>query len=233
MKPEKIRGLVLREYEAGESDKRLVILAKDKGRRLVYARGARKATSKYMHGAQSFTYADFVINKGNGFYTLSQVEIIENFYPLREDYDRLMAAYAITQACDQTLWDDIESNDLLRLALYGLHYLAKGEILPDQVLSVFLIRFFDVFGFRPDMESCQVCGAGVGSIARAAICKEGLVCYHHKPLEYAPAGPATLAAMAHILDVDGRSSFLFNAGENVLGELRGIREMLWAVNFEG
>jgi DNA repair protein RecO (recombination protein O) len=136
----KVRGIVLREYAAGESDKRLVIFCKGVGRLLVYARGARKPTSRFMSAAQLFTYADFVLTKGNGFYSLAQAEIIESFYPLREDYDRLMAAHLVAEVCEKTLLDSIESDDLLRLVLKSLTLLAKGKVSPAQVATVFLLH---------------------------------------------------------------------------------------------
>ena len=232
VKPQKIRGLILREYDAGESDKRLEILAKGHGRLWVYARGARKHTSKFLHGAQSFTYADFVVNQGRGFHALSQVEIIESFYPLREDYDRLMAAYQIVQACHQTLWDNIESDDLLLLVLVSLQALAKGQIPPLQVLGVFFMRFFDVFGLRPGLSHCAVCDTPASHIPKAAFCDEGLVCYQHKPLAYAPISPGALAALGHMLDSGLKQAFLFNASTTVLGEIKKAWEVLWQVHFE-
>ena len=232
MKPQKVRGLVIATYDAGESDKRLVILCKGEGRRFVYARGVRKPTSKWMHAAQHFTYADFVLNKGQGFYTLSQAQVIENFYPLREDYDRLMAAYLVTQACDKTLWDNIESDALLQLALYSLHMLSKGATPPKQVVAVFLLRFFHVFGLRPNIEHCVVCGTPAHQIATTALCPEGIVCSPHKPIDSCLVAPGVLAAMGHILNGPLKGAFLFNASEEVLKSLEKVCQLLWQCNFD-
>ena len=99
----KARGLVLREYEAGESDKRLLLLCKEHGRMMIYARGARKPKSKFMAAAQLFTYADYVITVGRGFHALAQAQVIESFYGLRTDYDRLTAAHLLAEVCEKTL----------------------------------------------------------------------------------------------------------------------------------
>ena len=232
MKQIKVRGLVLREYEAGESDKRLVIFCKGQGRLLVYARGARKPTSKFMSAAQLFTYADFVLTKGQGFYSLAQAEIIESFYPLREDYDRLMTAHLVAEACDKTLWDSIESDDLLRLVLKSLSVLAKGKIPPLQAACVFLFRFLDVHGLRPQTDTCVVCDAPWQQIGRAVISAEGLVCAEHKPITYRPISASAIAAMQYILDNDLSQAFLFTARDDMLVELRKAVDMLWKCHFE-
>ena len=228
----KIRGLVLREYEAGESDKRLVIFCKGQGRLMVYARGARKPTSKFMSAALLFTYADFVLTKGQGFYSLAQAEIIESFYPLREDYDRLMTAHLVAEACDKTLWEDIESDDLLRLVLKTLSVLAKGKMPPLQGACVFLFRFLDVHGLRPQTDTCVVCEKPFQDIRRGSISAEGLVCELCKPATYQPISAAAIAAMQYILDNDLTQAFLFNARDDILMELRKAADLLWKCHFE-
>jgi len=228
----KVRGLVLREYEAGESDKRLIIFCKGQGRLMVYARGARKPTSKFMSAAQLFTYADFVLTKGQGFYALAQAEVIESFYPLREDYDRLMAAHLVAEACDKTLWDDIESDDLLRLVLKSLSVLAKGKVPPLQAACVFLFRFLDVHGLRPQTDTCVVCDAPLRAMGRAVISAEGLVCTVHKPITYQPVSIAAIMAMQHILDHELAQAFFFTARDELLMELRKAADLLWKCHFE-
>ena len=232
MKPIKVRGLVLREYEAGESDKRLMIFCKGQGRLMVYARGARKPSSKFLAAAQLFTYADFVLTQGRGFYALAQVEIIENFYALREDYDRLMCAHMVAEVCEKTLWDNIESDELLLLALKTLSVLAKAQVLPLQVSSVFLMRFFDVHGLRPQTEACVVCEAEFEEGLGAVLCAEGLVCNAHRPVVYQPLSAVAIFALRHILDSELGQAFLFTVKEDILKELGRAAKLLWNIHFE-
>jgi len=240
MKTIKVRGLILREFEAGESDKRLLVLCKGQGRLMVYARGARKPLSKFMAAAQIFTYADFVLAKGQGFYSLTQADIIESFYPLREDYDRLMAAYKMAEVCDKTLWDNIESDDLMHLLLKSLSVLAKGQIPPHQALSVFLLRFFDVYGLRPQTDACVICDIPDFNGQKIVLYKEGLACASHIHSTYQPSDSFssikisnfTILALRHILDSNLSQAFQFNATETVLNELRNTTDFLWNCHFE-
>jgi len=226
----KVRGIVIREYEAGESDKRLTVFCKEHGRLMVYARGARKPTSKFLSVAQMFTYADFVLTKGRGFYSLAQADIIESFYPLREDYDRLMAAYQVAEVCEKTLWDNLESDKLLLLLLRALSVLVKGDLPPTQISSVFLLRFFDVFGLRPQAEACVICNAGVES--GAFLCAEGLVCRSHKPARSILMSAGAVSALRFALDSELKESFFFAASDNVIVELTKAALLLWESHFE-
>ena len=250
----KVRGLVLREYEAGESDKRLIIFCKGQGRLMVYARGARKPTSKFMAAAQLFTYADFVLTQGRGFYSLSQAEIIENFYALREDYDRLMSAHMVAEVCEKTMWDNLEGDELLRLALKSLSVLAKGlrvggasytakEVPPMQVSSVFIMRFFAVYGLRPQTNACVMCNSPTLSAEpdaphrerhpqKMVLSAEGLVCDIHKPIEHQPLSNAAISAMQYILNNELAQAFHFTARDDILAELHSAAHFLWKCHFE-
>ncbi|MCL2404137.1 MAG: DNA repair protein RecO [Defluviitaleaceae bacterium] len=226
----KARGLVLREYEAGESDKRLLLLCKEHGRMMIYARGARKPKSKFMAAAQLFTYADFVITVGRGFHALAQAQIIENFYGLRTDYDRLTAAHLLAEVCEKTLLENIACDDLLRLALRALSHLSKPLLPPLHVIGVFFMRFYAYYGFAPEVDTCVTCGSDVES--GAFFSSEGLVCAVHKPGYGIPFSRGAVYALRHIMGSDLAVAFRFKAHDDVLQELWQSARMLWRFHFE-
>ena len=230
METVKARGLVLREYEAGESDKRLLLLCKDHGRMMIYARGARKPKSKFMAAAQLFTYSDFVLTKGRGFYALAQAQVIESFYGLRTDYDCLAGAHLVVEVCEKTLLEDIACDDLLLLALKSLNHLSKNALPSLQVIGVFLMRFYAYYGLTPDVDACTVCGEDVD--AGAFFCAEGLVCKQHKPGYSAKLSQTGIFALRYILGSDLAAAFMFNAREDVIQELWAAARMLWRCHFD-
>ena len=226
----KARGLVLREYEAGESDKRLIVLCKEHGRMMIYARGARKPKSKFMGAAQLFTYADFVLTVGRGFRALAQADIIESFYGLRTDYDALTAAHIVAEVCEKTVLEDIPCDDLLQLALRSLSFLNKQQLPALQVICVFLLRFFAFYGLAPETEACTVCGEATSG--EAFFCVEGLVCESCRPNYSMRLSVAAVYALRYILHNDLAQSFLFNARIDVLRELLKAARLLWDYHFE-
>jgi len=232
MKTIKARGLVLKEYEAKESDKRLLVLCKEHGRMMIYARGARRPKSKFMAASQVFTYADFVLAAGRGFYSLAQAEVIESFYGLRTNYDSLAAAHLIAEVCEKTLLEDIACDDLLQLALKALSYLSKPSIdlSPLQITGVFFTRFFVYYGLAPETNACTACGEIVEQDAFFAA--EGLVCRVCRPGYSIKLSPAAVYAIRHIVHSDLSKSFLFNAHSSVINELWQVGKLLWDYHFE-
>ena len=231
MKTITARGLVLREYEAGESDKRLLLLCKELGRITVYARGARKPKSKILALAQLFTYADFVLAAGRGFYSVTQGDIIESFYNLRADYDRLMAAHLIAEVCEKTVLENVSCDELLLLTLKSLSLLSKGKYPPMQISGVFLMRFFDFHGLRPQTDACAACNYAAPENMNY-FSPEGILCT--KCAKYKTAHPASkpaLAAVSHILKSSLSESFGFKATDDILQEVMQIAIFLWDCHF--
>ena len=156
MKTLQVRGLVIREQIVGESDKRLTIFCKEFGKITVYARGARKAKSKFLAAAQQFTYADFVVAEGGQFFSLTQADIITGFYEIRQNYETLCHAQYILEICEKTIPSRTPSDDILQLTLKTLQHINRNTGLKP--IPVFLFRFFLCNGIAPELENCCVCG---------------------------------------------------------------------------
>jgi len=218
MKTIKVRGMVLKEYETGEADKRLLLLCKDVGRIMVYARGARKPRSKFLAAAQIFTYSDFILTQGQGFYSLAQADVIENFYNLRTDYERLCAAHFIVDVCEKTLWENSDCDKLLLLVLKSLSNLSKEKFFPAQIKIVFLARFFDFYGLRPNTNFNPDAKIFFGA---EGLCERGGI----------PFSQAAAAAFAFILNSETSQAFSFAAHENVLHELHNAVDFFWKHHF--
>ena len=228
----KTRGLVLREYESGESDKRILLLCKGHGRLVVHARGARKVKSKFLAASQMLTYGDYVIvdGKHKQFLSLAQAEVIENFYPIRQDYDKLCYAQNILDVCEKTIPQNTPCDELLRLALKALQHISYNKMAPEQIVRVFLFRFFLFYGIAPEMECCSSCGDTLGTSALFG--REGLFCLHCQSPEAIPLSKAAQSAIRHILTSDLKSAFLFEVEETVLDELGYAAQIYWRGHFQ-
>ena len=74
-----IRGIVIKETFSGDSDKYIIIFAKDIGKVSVFAKGARKLKSKFLAGTALFTYGDFIVKEVEVNTTLIQLILLRIF----------------------------------------------------------------------------------------------------------------------------------------------------------
>ena len=230
MRTFKTRGIVIRERDAGETDKQLTLLTKNYGKIIVSAKGARKPRSKFLSGTQLFTYSDFIIYDGKRFYTVSQIDVIEGFFSLSSDYVRLCLAQYLVEVCDKTTpLNAAPCGDLLHLLIISLSALAKGVRLPQLVVRAFEIKFFQISGIAPETGCCVKCGGPLSLPIR--FCDEGTVCDCYKQ----PAvkiSPAALSAIQYILSAELSNIFKFKIGEEALNEMKCAAGLFFKSNFE-
>ena len=234
MKVIKARGLVIKEFEANESDKRLLLLCKGHGRIMVYARGARKPKSKFLASAQLFCYSDFVLADGPGFFSVTQADVIKSFYNIRLDYDSLVAAHLFAEICDKSTFEILNLDELLLLTLKSLAMLEKNTYPSKQVTVVFMLLALNYHGLRPITDVCTVCKKPVESLGvEIFFAGDGLTCGSCYLLKKTiSASLASLAAVNHILNRSLSESFHFKVTNEVLIELYHIAFFLFNSHFD-
>lgn len=152
-----VKGIVLREAEYRESDKILTVLT-ESGKITVTARGAKKPTGKNLSLSSLFVYSEMTLNVQNGKYYLAGGSLIESFYPLREDLERLSLATAFAEISSYLSENGEDAAFMQKLLLNCLYFLCKKEINIDLIKSVFEAKCAEYSGFFPEFEGCDFCG---------------------------------------------------------------------------
>ncbi len=224
MATEKIRALVLKEMVSGESNKRIVVLAKGHGKMLLSARGAKKTGSKLLAGTQLFAYCDFVVFEGKGFLSVAQADIIESFYALRSDLTKLSYCTYLLDLVERTILEEMEADGVLELLVRTLYLLSRTDYDVRLACRIFELKYLQMAGFLPDMAFCCSCGEVLSvPIAFSPQCG-GLLCSGcsgNMP-GIIPLENGTWKAVSYILKADGRELFRFQVSGRVLKELRLI-----------
>lgn len=221
----KARGIIIREVFVGESDKIITIFAKDLGKISVRARGARKSKSKFLAGTQLFTYSDFIIFTRNKYYTLSQVEIIEGFYNIRNDYDKLCYANYFLEIIDKSIMAGMESNDILLLLLKTLKVMCSNKINIVLLGRIYELKFLDYSGYRPEVNECIACNS-INFSGNIYFRKEGIVCNNCNSLKDIKLNEATIYAIRYILNSNLTELYNFKLDTHSLKSLQSICRLL-------
>jgi DNA repair protein RecO (recombination protein O) len=157
------RGLVIAESASGESDRRVTILVKGKGKLMASARGARKTGSKFLAGTQLFTYADFVFYYGNTFYSVNTIDIINNFHDLRNDYDCFCLASYFAELTGAFTVNGEAGDDILLLTLVAFARLSGLGTPTATDRAVFELKLLQFAGFSPEWLVSRDCALSPGT----------------------------------------------------------------------
>ncbi|QUI22815.1 DNA repair protein RecO [Vallitalea pronyensis] len=154
----KTKGIVVSEMPVGENDKRLVMLTKDKGKIVVFARGARKTTSMLLAGSQLFAYGDFVLYKGKSAYTMKHVQLIESFHAIRHEIELLAYGLYVLEFGEYISEENNPNTALMKLMLKTLQVLVKGKINQELIMRIFELKAMSYIGYTPCVTHCVECG---------------------------------------------------------------------------
>lgn len=226
------RGIVLRELEVGESDKLVTLLLKERGKVTVSARGARKPKSKFMAGTQLFTYSDFVLRDGKTFFSLAQVDVIESFYPIRSDYDKLCHASCFLELTGKILMENMGCDEILLLLLKSLTALQTGRLDNRLVACVFEFKFMQYNGLAPETTHCGCCE---GELTEPVFFgEEGCVCRRCRTesRHWTSLSAGALRALRYILGTELANLFRFTVSEAVLRELEHASALYLRTHFD-
>ena len=228
----KVKGIVVREAVKGENDKLLTVLTGEEGVITVRAPGVRKLSASNLRSAQLFAYSDLLLYAKNGFYTLQESILREDFYALREDVtDFALGCYLCELASAVSVGGE-EGNEILRLLLNALYAAEKKIASPKVIKTAFEFRLAALIGYEPELSECPLCGKPAEQMQnRMFELADGyLFCASCDSFEEdgfsrkVPVSPACFAAMKHLLVSPVNKIFLFRLEENALAELSALTE---------
>lgn len=204
---ERVKGIVIKETPANESDKHITLLTEKEGKMRLFAKGARNPKGKLMPATELFSYGEFIYYQGNGFKSITQIELIENFYPLREDISKMAYGMYFLDVIDKTVFEGMESEEVLKLLLYALLSATKSLVDIRLTARVFELKYLQICGF---------------------LSEEGLLDSPERFLK------GTDRAIKHVFSSDIKNSFAFNASKEVINELSYItkEEMLKSTDMD-
>lgn len=149
--------MVIKEYTIGESDKYVTLFSKEYGKIQVLAPKAKKSDKGLAAATQLFVYGEFICTSFKDTYRLVNVDIIEMFHKIRNEFERLCYASYVMEFLDYVIQPMEAQQELLRLALVTLQALTKEKMTYPLIKAIFELRALKELGFMPQLMHCVLC----------------------------------------------------------------------------
>jgi DNA repair protein RecO (recombination protein O) len=195
------QGVVLRTWKLGEADRIVSIMTQGTGKVRAVAKGVRKTRSRFGGRLEPFCHIDLSLYKGRNLDIVTQVEAVDLFRALREDYDRVTAGSAMLEAVDQVAEEREPAVRLFLLLVRGLRALDGGPDDPSLTLDAFLLKLLAVEGYRPALTTCAACGEASSS-NRFSAARGGALCDNCRSGTESPLDAGTVPLLSELLDGD-------------------------------
>lgn len=170
----KVKGIVIKEIPYKDNDKIVTILTDSLGKISCLARGAKRTNSPILANCQYLVYSEFILYKSKTFYHINSASIINMFYDLRVDYDKLQVVFDLTRLLQITTDENQDTSKILTLFLNTIYVIENMDKNKNFVETVFKIRLFSLLGFSPRVEKCNSCGE-LFSKNKDELTKQGIV----------------------------------------------------------
>lgn len=159
-----IEAVVIKRIKLGESDRILTLYSESSGKIKAVAKGARRTASKLGGHVEMLTRSQLLVAKGRSLDIITQAQTIDGYVPMKSDLNRLSKGLYCAELMDAFTPENIENAELFRLFCDTLRRLSDSEN-SATALRYFELHLLDYSGYRPQLQSCVICGNKIQPVA--------------------------------------------------------------------
>ncbi len=229
---QKAEAVVLKTLNHGDTSKIITLYSREAGRLKLIAKGVRSPKSKAMGLFQPTRHIQVIYyaKATSGLQLFKSGELVDGFFGLEEDFDRLTLAQVMVELLDRSVEDEESHPRLFQLLVDSLSRLSNREIASAAAFWFFHTHLLAELGFRPHVGRCSVCREtldGGGSLGRGSSQLECVKC-HQPGQDSIFVSGSVLQTIQKISDIDWEDVQKTTLNAN---ERRTLWDFLWQFTF--
>jgi len=144
-----LQGMVLLAAPAGEYDRRIVLLTKERGKVTAFARSARKPNSPMLASTVPFSFGTFHLYEGKSAYTCVGADISNYFDELKTDFEGAYYGFYFMEFAAYYAQENMDGTDMLNLLYAALSALENDKLDNRTVRYAYEVRLMVMGGEFP------------------------------------------------------------------------------------
>ncbi len=222
----KTKGVVLGRTFVGEKDAIIKILTENSGVISASAKGIKSMKSKLSAGCSLFSYSDFLITESNGRFIVTSASLIEGFYGLSANIERLSYATYAAEAAGAVSPAPEDSASIIPLLLNTFYLFSNSQKNLRLIKCVFELRLLCLLGYAPELTGCVECGS-CEELCFFSPSEGGIVCRSCGTIPDTQIITGdTLSAMRYVQDADDKKAFAFSLAKSNIAEFEACTEKM-------
>lgn len=179
-----------------------------------------------MAATQFLCFGEYLLYKSGNTYSINSCEVIEVFYDVRTDLERLKYASHITKVINDITTENQNAYRVLQLYLNTLYLISETNKNLSLINSVFTLRVLSIIGFRPIVDECKICKSKE-NLTYFSFKDSGLKCSFCAKQDKGAIEitPTTKDAIKYIVSADAKKVFSFEVPEDTVKELEIISKI--------
>lgn len=221
----KTKAIIIAEHNMSDYDKMVTLLTPN-GKIGCAAKGARRQKSNLMAATQFLCFGEYVIYQGTSSYNINSCELIEIFYNIRTDLDKLAYASHITKIINDVTDENQNTYKILQLFLNTIYMISESDKDLNLILAIFKIKLMCLLGFMPEINKCTTCGE-VENLNHFSFRDSGIKCEKCSRQDKGSIeiSESTKTAIKYIVMAPPKKLFSFNLSDENIKELELISKI--------
>lgn len=196
------QAIVLRTHKLAEADRIVTVLARERGKIRVVAKGVRRTKSRFGARLEPGMIVDLQCYEGRNLDTVTQAETIQPYGDqIARDYRAYTVLSTVLETADRIAEERLPMVQQYLLLQGALAALASGVHDAALVLDAYLLRSLAIAGWAPSFHDCARCG-DPGPHLAFNLASGGAVCPLCRTPGSATPARATMSLLAALLAGD-------------------------------
>lgn len=175
-----VHGIILQHNNFREVDRLLTVYTEEMGKLQVIARGARKISSKMAGSLEPLLEVQMMFVHGRYNNTVTSVEVLNSWQPLKTDVDKVQFANYISMILDRSTRDQQRDGRIFHLYKGTLEAIEKQPFLSQQrsiTTWFFVWQLLFYLGHQPELNNCLNCRIKIAAKKNFfTMSKGGVIC---------------------------------------------------------
>lgn len=153
-------AIILDSRDHGESDKIITFFTKDRGRLSGIAKGAHRSKKRFQNKLELFSCVSISYreSRNSSLVFISEADLLYSFLKLRSRFELYTAASLIRETILIATMEREGESEIYNLLYWALKSLDEERPYLN-IITIFLLRFYDTIGYRPDFSGCRFCSS--------------------------------------------------------------------------
>ena len=222
----KTDAIVLKSFDFRETSRIVTFYSRDHGKIKGILKGIRKDPKKFRSHVDRFSVNEILLYHSfrSEIHLVSHCDLKEDFFALRQEYKRNVAAHYILELLDRIMPIEQPNMNVYQLVLDYLNTLKtqadSQEI--DKLVHIFQIKILLHSGFRPHLDACVRCQKKIGGKVRFSLQSGGLLCPECPTMEtaFTLISQGAVASIVYIEQNNWEKCLLLGLTKDIRQELK-------------
>lgn len=184
-----------------------------------------------LNSSEYLSFSDIILYKSpNDNYSINSADVIELFYNLRTDVEKLNYAVTISKMVYDVTEENIPASDILQLFLNTLYVISETEKNLELVFCIFQIRLLAILGFLPQVAKCINCDEPMVEEMEEfyfSIKDDGVKCSACAKMDKSVIrlSKTSFSALIYVLSCDSKKLYSFEIPDDAIQELKVLTKL--------